>query len=471
MNELDEWYEEMMKTTLTDTEKNRIQKEYDKRKEKGKGKPFFWVPSAEESNAIMMKGNPQYAKDMTNKTNQSLKSGQSTAKTAKGLANEGVVVSALSGNKESAKELAKVSKGISNSEKTMKSIRKGQKSESPKEKTESKPINYANLNESFNNPNSTFEGLKKYYQGEKGMSDDEFAKLIKGSDWSKGKKAEEWLNNYDANNGNIGTVSYSGSDNKKEEKTTLKDLEKSSKDEQDKEAYSDAQVFENVTDTLKKDENDYDEMNKITDKFYEKSSNIDDYYKENIPKSIWSMYKNGEFDGNTGDEKKDKHIAKERLGYLILNHLGNGLVNASLIARGASPTQVSDLQKIRNEKLEGALERYNKKRDESMSKTLEQLGLNAELLNKFNIDTDTLKNNKIFDEVSKSRDRKNIERTIRAYKVAGEYLDKLSDEQKKNVFMAIMAINSNDAKSAGIGYLTTTLGNTVVGRILKAFND
>lgn len=424
MNELDEWYEEMMKRTLTDTEKNRIQKEYDKRKEKGKGKPFFWVPSAEESNAVMMKGNPQYAKDMTNKTKQSLKAGESTAKTAKGLANGGVVVSALNGDKETAKELAKVSKGISNSEKTMKSIRKGQKSDEKEEpkKTQSKDENSFIL--------------------------DELVKLNNGYP----KKVEEETKMED-------------------EKTTLKDLEKSSKDEQDKEAYSDAQVFENVADILKKDENNYDDMNKITDKFYEKSTNIDDYYKENIPKSIWSMYKNGEFDGNTGDEKKDKRIAKERLGYLILNHLGNGLVNASLIARGSSPTQVSDLQKIRNEKLEGALERYNKKRDETMSKTLEQLGLNAELLNKFNIDTDTLKNNKIFDEVSKSRDRKNIERTIRAYKVAGGYLDRLSDEQKKNVFMAIMAINSNDAKSAGIGYLTTTLGDNVVGRILEAFND
>ena len=419
MNELDEWYEEMMERTLTDTEKNRIQKEYDKRKEKGKGKPFFWVPSAEESNAVMMKGNPQYAKDMTNKTNQSLKAGQSTAKTAKGLANEGAVISALNGDKETAKELVKVSKGISNSEKTMKSLRKGQKSDKKEEPKKTQP------------------------KDENSFILDEVVKLNN----SKPKKVEE------------------------DKKTTLKDLEKSSKDEQDKEAYSDAQVFENVADALKKDKNDYDEMNKITDKFYEKSSNIDDYYKENIPKSIWSMYKNGEFDGNTGDEKKDKRIAKERLGYLILNHLGNGLVNASLIARGSSPTQVSDLQKIRNEKLEGALERYNKKRDETMSKTLEQFGLNAELLNKFNIDADTLKNNKIFDEVSKSRDRKNIERTIRAYKVAGNYLDKLSDEQKKNVFMAIMAINSNDAQSAGIGYLTTTLGDTVVGRILEAFND
>ena len=451
MNELDEWYEEMMKKTLTDTEKNRIQKEYDKRKEKGKGKPFFWLQSAEESNAVMMKENPQYAKYINNKTNQSLKAGQSIAKRAKGFANAGVIISALNGDKETAKELAKASKEIRKSEKEMKSIRKGQKSDKKEEPKKTQP------------------------KDENSYTLDEVVKLNNGDP----KKVREWIDNhprYDVGDKTKKWLEENKVDEEtkmedKNKKTTLKDLEKSSNNEQDKEAYSDAQVFENVTDALKKDKNDYDEMNKIVDKFYEKSSNIDDYYKENIPKSIWSMYKNGEFDGNTGDEKKDKKIGKERLGYLIMNHLGNGLVNASLIARGSSPTQVSDLQKIRNEKLEGALERYNKKRDETMSKTLEQLGLNAELLNKFNIDTDTLKNNKIFDEVSKSRDRKNIERTIRAYKVAGEYLDKLSDEQKKNVFMAIMAMNTNDAKSAGISYLTTTLGNNALGRIFEAFED
>ena len=442
MNELDEWYEEMMEKALTDTEKNRIQKEYDKRKEKGKGKPFFWFPSGEESNAIMMKENPQYAKDITNKINQPLKAGQSISKMAEGFANEGAVISALSGNKESAKELAKASKGINNGEKAMKSLRKGQKSDKKEEPKKTQP------------------------KDENSYTLDEVVKLNNGDP----KKVREWIDNHPKYEVGNKTKKWL-EENKVDEETKMEDLEKSAKDEQDKEAYSDAQVFENVTDALKKDKNDYDDMNKITDKFYEKSSNIDEYYKDNLPKSIWNMYKNGEFNGDTGDKKKDKRIAKERLGYLIMNHLGNGLINASLIARGSSPTQVSDLQKIRNEKLEGALERYNKKRDETMSKTLEQFGLNAELLNKFNIDADTLKNNKIFDEVSKSRDRKNIERTIRAYKVAGEYLDKLSDEQKKDVFMAIMAINSNDAQSAGIAYLTTTLGDAVVGRILKAFND
>lgn len=422
MNELDEWYEEMMKRTLTDTEKNRIQKEYDKRKEKGKGKPFFWVPSAEESNAVMMKGNPQYAKDMTNKTNQSLKAGQSNAKMAKGFANEGAVISALSGDKESAKELAKVSKGISNSEKTMKSLRKGQKSDEKEEPKKTQP------------------------KDKNSSTSDEVVKLNN----SDPKKVEEETKMED-------------------KKTTLKDLENSTKDEQDKEAYSDAQVFENSADTQKKGKKNYDEMNELTQKLYEESSNIDEFYKENLPKSIWSMYKNGEFDGTTGDEKKDKLIGKERLGYLILNHLGNTLVNSSLIARGMAPTQVSDLQKIRNEKLEGALERYNKKRDEIVSNTLGQLGLNAELLNKFNLDLDTLKNNKIFEEVSKSRDRKNFERTIKAYKVAGKYLEGLTDKQKKDMGMAIMALNSKDSKDIAISTISMTAGDKVLNAILDIF--
>ena len=422
MNELDKWYEEMMERTLTDTEKNRIQKEYDKRKEKGKGKPFFWVPSAEESNAVMMKGNPQYAKDMTNKTKQSLKAGESTAKTAKGFANEGAVISALSGDKESAKELVKVSKGINNSEKTMKSIRKGQKSDKKEEPKKTQP------------------------KDENSFILDEVVKLNNGNP----KKVEEETKMED-------------------EKTTLKDLENSTNDEQDKEAYSDARVHENVADAQKKGKKNYDEMNELTQKLYEESSNIDEFYKENLPKSIWSMYKNGEFDGTTGDEKKDKRIGKERLGYLILNHLGNGLVNASLIARGSSPTQVSDLQKIRNEKLEGALERYNKKRDEIVSNTLGQLGLNAELLNKFNLDLDTLKNNKIFEEVSKSRDRKNFERTIKAYKVAGKYLGGLTDRQKKDIGMAIMALNSKDSKDIAISTISMTAGDKVLNAILDAF--
>ena len=278
--------------------------------------------------------------------------------------------------------------------------------------------------------------------------------------YEQGSKTKEWLKN----NPIVKEVSTSTSDKK-----TLQDLKDNETDTQYSDALSDAKFIEDVANTQKKDESDYDDMSKIVEKFNEKSSNIDDYYKENLPKTLWSMYKDGELDGTSGDKEKDKKEARKRLGYFILNGLGTGLVNASLVARGSAPSQESDLQKVRREKLEGALDRYNQKRNESMNTTLKQLGLNAEMLNKFNMDVDTLKNNKIFDEVSKSLDRKGMERTIKAYTLAGNYLEGLTEEQKSNVFMAIMALNSTDGKSAGISYLVSTLGKPLADNIVSMF--
>lgn len=280
-----------------------------------------------------------------------------------------------------------------------------------------------------------------------------------------GSKTQSWL---DANPIKSENKEINDEDSNKK---SLTDLKNNTVDTQYGDALSDAEFITNVADTQKKDESDYDEMNKIVEKFNEKSSNIDDYYKDNLPKTLWNMYKDGDLDGNTGDKEKDKKEAKKRLGYFILNGLGTGLINSSLVARGSAPSAESDLQKIRREKLEGGLERYNKKRDETMSTTLKQFGLNSELLNKFNMDVDTLKNNKIFEEVSKSLDRKGMERTLKAYTLAGKYLEGLSDDQKSNVFMAIMALNSTDGKSAGISYLVSTLGKPFADNILKIFGD
>lgn len=258
---------------------------------------------------------------------------------------------------------------------------------------------------------------------------------------------------------------------KKDGKSSLGDLKKNTNDTQYVDALNDSEFVSDVADTMKKDESDYDDMSKIVEKFNEKSSNIDDYYKENLPKTLWNMYKDGDLDGTSGDKEKDKKEAKKRLGYFILNGLGTGLVNASLVARGSAPSQESDLQKVRREKLEGALDRYNQKRNETMNTTIKQLGLNSEMLNKFNMDVDTLKNNKIFDEVSKALDRKGMERTIKAYSLAGNYLEGLTEEQKSNVFMAIMALNSNDGKSAGISYLVSTLGKPLADNIVNLFGE
>lgn len=450
LESLDSWYNDIMSKTITDNEKNRIQKEYDKRKEKGKGKPLAWIPSAEESSAKMQQSNPEFNRMINEKTSQARRSASSTSKVAEGLAREGALVSALNGDTETAKELGKTANQVSKVSKELitDKVNDGINTETKSESTSVPKVKGDNdytlddvlaLND--NDPTKVQEWFDSH------------------PDYEWGEKTKKWAEKNGVVNNNSKKeeikTSVETTDNIK---TSFKDLEKGAKDVQDKEAYSDAQVYENVADALNKDETDYEDMNKIVELFNEKASNIDDYYKENLPKAVWDMYKDGD-------------ITKQQLGYFILNGLGTGLINSSLIARGSSPTMESDLAKVRREKLEGALDRYNKKRDETMTTTLEQMGLNAELLNKFNIDKDTLKNNKIFDEVSKSRDRKNIERTLKAYKLAGEYLEGLTDEQKSNVFMAIMAMNSNDGKSAGISYLTSTVGKPFADKIMEIFGS
>ena len=238
------------------------------------------------------------------------------------------------------------------------------------------------------------------------------------------------------------------------------------------EGLDDSEVVENLGDESKKTADDLTKMNDEWVKSLNDSySNIEDNYSENIPTYLWSMYKNGEFDGTSGDEKKDKKIGKERFGYLLLNQLGNNLVNASLIARGSAPSAESDLQKIRREKLEGGLERYNEKRKSTMNNLIEQIGLDGKLLAEYNMDVDKLATNQKFARMAKALDRKDMERTLKAYKFAGDYLANVPDEEKSNIFLTIMALNSNDGTSAGIAYLTSVLGKPATDKILGFLKD
>lgn len=281
-----------------------------------------------------------------------------------------------------------------------------------------------------------------------------------------GNKTQSWLDN------NPISTSNDSSDEKNGNKKSMKDLKNENTDSMVAEGLDDSEVVENLGDESKKTADDLTKMNDEWVKSLNDSySNIEDNYSENIPTYLWSMYKNGEFDGTTGDEKKDKKIGKERFGYLLLNQLGNNLVNASLIARGSAPSAESDLQKIRREKLEGGLERYNEKRKSTMNNLIEQIGLDGKLLAEYNMDVDKLATNQKFTRMAKALDRKDMERTLKAYKFAGDYLANVPDEEKSNIFLTIMALNSNDGTSAGITYLTSVLGKPATDKILGFLKD
>lgn len=385
MNELDTWYNDTMSKTKTDSEKKRIQKEYDSRKQKGKGKPLVWVQGAEEANAKMYESNPHYQKNVDNKIEASKQAGVGMAKNAEGLAMGMAVGKALNGDMEGAKDMAETASQLKSSQKEMK-----------KDST---------------NP---FKGEEK--------------------STPKVEEVEEVKD--------------------KDEETSYK--EEPEEDIHEKEGLDDAKYYGTVGESQKQNLKNLEGMNEISKKFYDEAYGIDDAYKGNLHKTLWKMYKDGD-------------IGKGDLGHFILNGLGTRLVNASQVARGGAPTMESDFQKINRSRMEGALERYNKKRDEIMSKTLDQLGMNAEMLNKFNMNVDTLKNNKIFDQATKALDRKGMERTIQAYKTAGNYLGNLTDKEKSDVAMAIMALNAKDYKDLGIFYLTSTLGQSKADDIISLF--
>lgn len=417
MNELDTWYNDTMSKTKTDSEKKRIQKEYDSRKQKGKGKPLVWVQGAEEANAKMYENNPHYQKNVDNKIEASKRAGVGMAKNAEGLATGIAVGKALTGDMKGAKDMAKTSTQLKSSQKEMK-------------KDSTNPFKEEDKVEVKNEENSTpkVEEVKDKYE-----------------ETSYKEEPKEKVSLSDA-------FEKMGYDVKK----SLDDIK--ANDSYEKEGLDDAKYIEKVGDTQKKNSTDLEKMNEISKKFHEEAYGIDDAYKGNLHKTLWKMYKDGD-------------ISKGDLGHFILNGLGTRLVNASQVARGGAPTMESDFQKVNQSLMEGGLERYNKKRDEVMSKTLEQLGMNSEMLNKFNMDVDTLKNNKIFDQATKALDRKGMERTIQAYKTAGNYLGNLTDEQKSDVFMAIMALNSKDGQSAGISYLTSTLGKPLADNIISLFKE
>lgn len=483
ITDLEEWYKQESSKAITDNYKKRLNDEYNKRKASGQNAPEKWKLGNEEDNARMRKANPSYAQAQDNAKGRSKRAGESMTNVAEGVARGTAVATAVTGNKKEAIEMSKTANKLDKAGDKQKKERKQKAKEAKESKKSSvstveEPLNEEPLEKetpkSSNHESSKSSSSTSTEKADNDYTLEEIIRLNNNNieeiqkwfdehkDYIWGPKTKKWAKENGVVNNN---------DPLYNEKVTFDDYANSTSDAQDKEAYEDAQVYENVSDVLKGDKKKYNDMNDLTKVFWEEASNVDDSYKENIGRTLLGMYKNGELDGNTNDPEKNKQIARERLGYFILNGLGTSLINSSLVARGSSPSQESDIQKIRREKLEGALERYNKKRDEIMTKTIDQMGLNAELLNKFNMDTDMLKNNKIFEEVAKSRDRKNYERTLKAYKVAGDYLKGLSNDEKQNVFMAIMALNSNDGKSAAVSYLTATLGKDFINKIYDFLED
>ena len=114
--------------------------------------------------------------------------------------------------------------------------------------------------------------------------------------------------------------------------------------------------------------------------------NVDDAYVENLPHFIWDEYgylkKAYENKGYT--EKDAKKQAAKQTGYFLIQNLGTALSNMSHTIKGDGAQEKSDYEKVQESRLQGAMERYNKRLDESMQKDID--AVKAILGNEVNVE-------------------------------------------------------------------------------------
>lgn len=189
-------------------------------------------------------------------------------------------------------------------------------------------------------------------------------------------------------------------------------------------------------------------------------------YAENLPKGYYGEYKNlkNYYLSHGYNEKDAKKEAGLQIGHFILDGLGTSLMNASAIIKGGEASQQSQLQQIQQERLKGAMDRYNKKRDEAMSSELELFkkyaGDNADLISKW----ESLMANSYYRTLATSID---AQRRIRLYKLLAEYAKDIDMNDIGNLLKIAAADKSESGELLNDAFGAIEKGAEVVGKFKK----
>ena len=122
-----------------------------------------------------------------------------------------------------------------------------------------------------------------------------------------------------------------------------------------------------------KDQERYNKILEAANKLF--NGNVDDAYVENLPHFIWDEYGylKKAYENKGYEEKDAKKLARKQTGYFLLQNLGTALSNMSHTIKGDGAQEKSDYDKVQESRLQGAMERYNKKLDENMQKDIDSV--------------------------------------------------------------------------------------------------
>lgn len=264
-------------------------------------------------------------------------------------------------------------------------------------------------------------------QKSKGLSDDEIAEAYEKEGYSRnGEKFKSAMQKY----------SKPAEDATKTEPTALDDTTAQDKAFEKKEALTELvdSTMEKHGESLK---NLYDTMEDEYKKKYENRKNAAEL-AEFMPKWAIAHYLDGDF-GKRGSGK-----ALGTLGYFLMDKIGTSLSNASLVARGMSPSQKTALQTYNETMLENAMKRDDVNRSQIMSLDLDNVSKNADALRQAGYDTKiTLAKDMYSDYLQKYGEQIDSQALVQMKKQAADYYDKMSDADKA-AYDRYLAVLSSD---------------------------
>ena len=164
-----------------------------------------------------------------------------------------------------------------------------------------------------------------------------------------------------------------------------------------------------------------------------------------LPTFAIAHYLQGDF-GKKGTGK-----ALGTLGYFLLDKIGASLTNASLVARGMSPTQKTALQDYNEQMMKEAITRDSKTRTKAAEEKINNWVKKNDKLVQAGFDSMTLGNDLASKIVSKGFDNLDEANMLRLKKEMAEYYDKLSDEDKMSMDRVIAALSTDpDERNKGL---------------------
>lgn len=147
-------------------------------------------------------------------------------------------------------------------------------------------------------------------------------------------------------------------------------------------------------------------------------------------------------EGNFGKKGSAKAIGT--LGYFLLDKIGASLVNASLVARGMTPTQKTALEQYNSKMMEAAINRDDKNRTKINEEKVNTIIKNSDALRQAGYDTEvTLGNDMASKYLSQHADQIDEQVYLKLKKQAADWYDKLSDSEKMSVDRLFLAMSTN----------------------------